>query len=1098
MAVDPSLSQRLPALDLTSPSWPPGPLELAELPRPSEHAFLAGPASAPAREALEAAFEAPVKIGAFGEDLFESADLGAAPGDLLFVVSGLVRQVALVAAEQSDRARGRDPLVTDLFGPGCFVGLPELARSGPAHAAQATAWEEVIEAVRDTQQSHSQVSYRLATAEGTRFQYLSSPSLEAGEEPVPPLRVRRLPQARLRGLLAGDAGPQVRDLLQGWYDQLMAAGVRDRAALCEQISHNPLLSGLGRPALNALLHCVQRGLVSAGEDGREARYRDPSAPLHRQGTPCDGIFLVEGGEVELHVLPRGDGKEAAPAQVVAHEQAGELLCAGALGTPARHGAPPHPSTAWAIPGSAVCRWDRVQAQRIVQRSPAAWARIEELADTSRIRGHRGLARVTVVVEEEAGPLSGLLALGTAMALAHPEAEGPAEVGVVWLVDLAGGTDLLAALGDEALVPYELDCGDILDRVVDCQLLGGWRHPDLPRHLHREVRILSPKRGSEATLLVSQLRAVGGASDVVLHLPEHPGVAVELGPDGPPPIRLRNPNAAARFHRRALPPRWRGARLPARERWGADPGRLGTLAREGKAPAFAADYRSVFLESLRALPHAVVQLNADPDLWWRLTDEVPQRWIRVDHLDSAFVARLRHRATRFSSEQPDPHADATSDERRDRPGHLPSHNLRIPAAPRSLSRAARGELPKLLASGQTRPGRPGEDPLGVACWRAARMIRGCTVGLALSGGGTWGAAHIGVIRQLRAVGLPVDYVSGTSFGSLVGAIFAAGGHDAVEAFVGSADLDRGGRYLHAGYPEARRAWQDLLRDLWRARGNPVFRGLGATALADLRSLGRVVELAVDLRDLPPPPASSDPELRRLVEVARQQAVSLAELPLPFFPVASNLSTHTTHVSQWLELDLGVRIACSLPPIFPSMRLRGAPMVDGAALANVPAAEVRQRGADHVVAVNVVGAARVPRRELRTEYTAPRALGTETAEEAQEATMGGRVRSFLRDDLFGRMNQALVVGWLSIWKAGGDQARLHADELIDLKVRGVPLPATWRVRDVAAKTEELLARDPVSLGLRERWSRGRGAGQRTQERHLEVNPYEAPAAAAAPSP
>jgi NTE family protein len=53
------------------------------------------------------------------------------------------------------------------------------------------------------------------------------------------------------------------------------------------------------------------------------------------------------------------------------------------------------------------------------------------------------------------------------------------------------------------------------------------------------------------------------------------------------------------------------------------------------------------------------------------------------------------------------------------------------------------------------------------------VRAQRVGLVLSGGGAKGLAHIGVLKQLEANGIPIDYIIGTSMGAVVGAMYAAG-------------------------------------------------------------------------------------------------------------------------------------------------------------------------------------------------------------------------------------------------------------------------------------------------------------------------------------
>lgn len=53
-----------------------------------------------------------------------------------------------------------------------------------------------------------------------------------------------------------------------------------------------------------------------------------------------------------------------------------------------------------------------------------------------------------------------------------------------------------------------------------------------------------------------------------------------------------------------------------------------------------------------------------------------------------------------------------------------------------------------------------------------------IGLVLSGGGAKGVAHIGVLKVLEEAGIPIDYISGTSMGAIVGGLYAVG-YDAHE-------------------------------------------------------------------------------------------------------------------------------------------------------------------------------------------------------------------------------------------------------------------------------------------------------------------------------
>ena len=69
-----------------------------------------------------------------------------------------------------------------------------------------------------------------------------------------------------------------------------------------------------------------------------------------------------------------------------------------------------------------------------------------------------------------------------------------------------------------------------------------------------------------------------------------------------------------------------------------------------------------------------------------------------------------------------------------------------------------------------------------------ISHGQKVGLVLSGGGATGLAHIGVLKALEEKGIPIDYITGTSAGALVGSLYASGfSPTEIEAYVLSEDF-----------------------------------------------------------------------------------------------------------------------------------------------------------------------------------------------------------------------------------------------------------------------------------------------------------------------
>ncbi|GAB4266958.1 MAG: patatin-like phospholipase family protein [Pararhodobacter sp.] len=174
-----------------------------------------------------------------------------------------------------------------------------------------------------------------------------------------------------------------------------------------------------------------------------------------------------------------------------------------------------------------------------------------------------------------------------------------------------------------------------------------------------------------------------------------------------------------------------------------------------------------------------------------------------------------------------------------------------------------------------------------------------IGLALGSGGARGWCHIGVLRELDAMGIKAQVVAGSSMGALVGAAYAAGRLDALEDWARGLTL---------------RSMMALI-DM-RIGGGGLVRGEGIMTM--LRELGL-------------------PE-------------TFADLPLPFVATATDLR-HGREI--WLregDLVQSVRASVSIPGLFRPMRLEGRWLIDGGVLNPVPVSAARALGADSVIGVN----------------------------------------------------------------------------------------------------------------------------------------------------
>lgn len=176
-----------------------------------------------------------------------------------------------------------------------------------------------------------------------------------------------------------------------------------------------------------------------------------------------------------------------------------------------------------------------------------------------------------------------------------------------------------------------------------------------------------------------------------------------------------------------------------------------------------------------------------------------------------------------------------------------------------------------------------------------------VGLALSGGGARGFAHVGVIKVLAENNIPVDLIAGTSIGSVVGGALAAGmSADEIEAMAHSI------------------GWRDMTR--------PSFSPI---ALLSNAPMGKF--------------------LHRHFPVNRFE-----DLKLPFAAVAVDLRKPECVVFKDKgDLIHAIRASCAVPAVFAPIREdSGRILVDGGVMAPLPIDAVKEMGADIVIAVDLL--------------------------------------------------------------------------------------------------------------------------------------------------
>lgn len=207
-----------------------------------------------------------------------------------------------------------------------------------------------------------------------------------------------------------------------------------------------------------------------------------------------------------------------------------------------------------------------------------------------------------------------------------------------------------------------------------------------------------------------------------------------------------------------------------------------------------------------------------------------------------------------------------------------------------------------------------------------------IGLCLAGGGARGGAHIGVLQVLEELRVPVDCIAGTSIGSIVGGLYAAGMSPAeMDSVLGSIDW-------HALFDDSpprqlinfRRKEEDRL---------PYFKfelGLGRNGVKLPAGLVAGSKLIFLLRELTLPAAGID---------------DFDELPIPFRAVAASLDDGSEVVIGHGSLADAMRASMAIPGAFNPHVIDGRTLVDGGLLRNVPYDVVKSMGADIVIVVDV---------------------------------------------------------------------------------------------------------------------------------------------------
>ncbi len=205
-----------------------------------------------------------------------------------------------------------------------------------------------------------------------------------------------------------------------------------------------------------------------------------------------------------------------------------------------------------------------------------------------------------------------------------------------------------------------------------------------------------------------------------------------------------------------------------------------------------------------------------------------------------------------------------------------------------------------------------------------------VGLVLSGGGAKGYAHVGVLKVLEEAGIRIDYIGGASMGAIVGGLYASG-YSATELDSILKTTDMGA----------------LLEDKIPRDVTPVFEKFNGEKYAFTASF-KDGQLGLPL-------AYSDGQLvyDLLSRLTAKTAFTtdFSQLPIPFFCTGTDVSTGESVILDHGNLALAMRASGSFPGLMAPVEINYRLLADGGIVNNFPAKEVKDRGMDLVIGVNV---------------------------------------------------------------------------------------------------------------------------------------------------
>jgi NTE family protein len=328
-----------------------------------------------------------------------------------------------------------------------------------------------------------------------------------------------------------------------------------------------------------------------------------------------------------------------------------------------------------------------------------------------------------------------------------------------------------------------------------------------------------------------------------------------------------------------------------------------------------------------------------------------------------------------------------------------------------------------------------------CFSQGENKEDLKVGLVLSGGGAKGLAHIGVLKVIEESGVRIDYIGGTSMGAIIGALYASGYNaKQLDSIFNKTDFST---LIQDDIPRSSKTFYEKQEAEKYALILP-FENFKIGLPSGLSKGQNVYNLLAKLTS-------------HVSDIS-----DFSKLPIPFFCVATNVETGEEVILDHGYLPRAVTASGALPSILSPVIINDTVLIDGGVVNNYPVKEVRAKGMDKIIGVDVQDSLK-SRDHLQSAFRILMQINNFT-------TINAMIEKREQTDIYIHPNikDFSVVSFdegIKIIESGVDSAEKFREEMEEIARRQKP----WQPKEVSFRTQDTIYISDVEISGNEKYTR-----------------------------